>query len=408
MFFLAELLGQTGYYLIKGKLLFENQVRDKGLTVLNEHGSVTYRPEHLKPHRNGDFPINRAGYVITANQPSEKTHLGNIVIIGGSTVRGSTGVENTIASHLQQCLLENQIFLTVHNAGRDGRYSYTSLRYLIETIKPSLKPKIVVQVNGFNDIGHQTITRIEQAEAREGQLSRYKITDKLNGIIKENGVVNFDLNHQRLYSDINQQRFLHIYNDGYRFSDVINYFHQEFLYLKNFLFVFRLAYKIAGNDTYNTNDERYNDRNSLINDEIIEGAAQDYVAITNATRGYLNSVGIKYIHALQPVPSYKKPLSQKEQSYLLEINERKGIDLSYHVNSFYQKLNRRIQDGNFKTLNLSTIFKDVKDTRYVDSSHYNTEANVTIAKILCSEIVTHQKTSNAFKNQLSVDNKYLN
>lgn len=387
LFLSAEFVGQIGYYLVKDVWLYDNQIRSKGLTVLNEHGSVTYRPDHIKPHKNGDFPINRAGFIITTNQPSAQASIGHVVIIGGSTVRGSTGVANTIASILQSCLIENQNFFTVWNAGRDGRYSYTSLRYLIETIIPALNPKIVIQVNGFNDIGHSTISRIEQAEARIGNLHKYEITDKLNGVMNEGGDIMFDIHHSRPYSDINQQRFFHIYNEGYNFSDVISYLRQEFLYLKNFLFMFRLAYKMVEENGESIDFVEVNDRDSLIDEKIVDIAVRDYIAITNATREYLNSVGVRYIHVLQPVPPYEKTLNVKEEGYVLEMDNRKGFELSRHVNSFYEKLNLQIQRDNFRTLNLSALFQDTADTRYVDSSHYNTEANADIARNLCSAIL---------------------
>ena len=90
----------------------------------------------------------------------------------------------------------------------------------------------------------------------------------------------------------------------------------------------------------------------------------------------VESEGKEFYWILQPTPSYKKILSPEEKL---------NLDLAYSkyaVRDFREKLiySYNYILGNDKNIiNMSDVFKDNSNTLYIDTCHYNDQANSIIA-----------------------------
>jgi hypothetical protein len=288
-----------------------------------------------------DWEFDSNGLVKTPTTNIYNTNtVKTIVIFGGSTIFGvgSSSQSTTIAANIQELLnQENGTKYRVLNAGVRGYNSYQEyIRYLNDIRQ--LNPDIIIDINGYNDV-----------------------FNSINGQQQENFDSEYSLDLEKKINapDNNFENFNKIFNNSYSY---------------------RLLNKVVNRLVKNIPTKSEEVIDFSITEESIEKALDNYLFIMDNFKFAVESEGKEFYWILQPTPSYKK---------ILSLEEKLNLDHAYSkylVSDFREKLvfsYNYILDNNKNIIDLSGIFEDNSNTLYIDTCHYNDQAN----KIIASNVV---------------------
>jgi len=351
-----ELIGQAGYRVYKGRWLFENL---SSIEAVTEHLSLHYKRNYLipTPGLNSELWTDENGLVKTirssATNEKDKKVVERILLIGGSSVegRGASNNRNTIASHLQSCLDQSRNEkIEIFNAGRSGLYSYTSFRLLAERFVPEINPRLVIQLNGRNDI-HYAI----DFGNRLGTL---------------------------LPSDLSVADWKERYNSDLGLKYLI------FALLK-YSILNKVANKASQIISNGTNTGVYEQLQNKFSSKTVNNALRNYVSIQASTKAYLSSRNVKYIHYFQPTLYFKKRnKTVREIHFLTDWEVRTNKIYGKYIRTFYERAPLELSRSLGKsTIDLSGMFEESETELYVDSVHYNDKASQMIAERICHDVI---------------------
>jgi lysophospholipase L1-like esterase len=343
----TELSGNVIYKLFKGYWIWDGS---QPFIAINDHFSLHHRPDSKIVTRNfKDLLTDENGLIKTRNGAATGQSVRKVLVIGGSTVAGigGSGNDHTIPSRIAACLTGSQAAsYQVVNAGRSAMYSYTSFRLLAEKFIPELRPDIVVQINGRNDI-HYALGN----ESNEGKLP---------------------------HADLQDNNLREFYNAG-----SLN----VLLPLRNLLSKYSILYHVAKKLSVNGRPAM-DLSNASFNQRVVENAVSNYVSISASTKSYLEARGIAYFHFLQPTLYFRRiGITAAEKSYLARW-EKAALPLyGRYTVRFYEAAGEATKESlGDATTDLSSMFDGMKQELYVDSVHYNDLGNDLIARKVCDRI----------------------
>lgn len=146
-----EILGHLTYKIYKGRYIF--QINDSKENLFREHPylSGSLKKDHflLKNDNSRKITTNKYGYRITEAEALDFPRKTTIVCLGGSTTFGTRVTDEDSWPFMLQSKLGKDY--KVYNLGVPG---YSTLESLIQllTFVPELKPDIVINYQGWNDI----------------------------------------------------------------------------------------------------------------------------------------------------------------------------------------------------------------------------------------------------------------
>lgn len=337
-----EFFGQVSYRFYKGYWLSS---RPDALQSVTKHVSLHYKP-NIFVRESEPLSTTELGLIETSRTVGvDYSEAQKVFFIGGSTVegQGSSSNKTTIPSFFQACV-DNAYpgRYEVHNLGRVGLYSYTSMRLLLEKFVSKARPTKVIQLNGRNDF-------------------HYALDESTSG-------------GRYPYSDLKRARLHSLYNGDYA----------KFLLMHAFdkLVLFKTAGKISQRIF---GDKKVQEK--LKFDDLEEStlnAVTAYIGVTEATHAYLKSSGIGYFHFFQPTLMYKKDFQTLTEVKYKKIWQEKYPLYQFGLENFYKDVSSRLTNKNLEyNFNLSVLFKDNKAQLYSDSVHYNDQGNKLLGNEIC-------------------------
>ncbi|MCS7184484.1 MAG: SGNH/GDSL hydrolase family protein [bacterium] len=334
---------------------FENWLNfSKKLTILNklkQWPSSIYTPIiGIKPMptefnlKNIHYKINSHGFR-SEELPEVKTKK-RVFILGGSTVFGGHNEKWTITHYLKEKLGNTY---EVINAGVIGYSSFNEI-LLLKTQILNLQPDVVIFLNGRNDIYYNSAINKKHTIALSFYDSIQKLLDDL----------------------VNRPNFFSLTKYYIKKTIISN----SALLTKLYNFYFSLLPKLKVYESFV---------------EISDAAINSYLLNLKIIKLILEENKIKGIIAFQPTLGYgKKELSNYEKSILEYFKKIEKTNWMDEVNKKWKKIGKlveKIPDSNLvKTLDLSEVFINEKETCYHDSVHYTPIGCKLIANKLASII----------------------
>ena len=354
-----ETLSAATYFFLRGH---NRWFEPKNIVVFaNDHLSkhhIENSVMRLKHYPNfvSDLQIDKNGLIATVN--NLQGYYPRLLLMGGSTVegRGSSSNGTTIASYLSSCLASVNIPHEVLNGGRSGQYSYTEYRIMLESFLPKFKPAIVVSLNGFNDFA-------------------LSLHNKPNEFL--------------YHSDVrNSKALIEQDRNGIRLSDYL-----KDLYVSTHLFsVINSISRQFFDTTKNNLESKFINLNDFERDKRAHLVANHFKTQIANTNNIVEAYHSSYIHFLQPTLMLdKRKITDTEKSFITAWEKRTPLEKNFliELEKFYEA---------YKKLNqLSVDISDLFNGRdgqqlYVDSSHYNSEANKIVAYSICDYIFLNRGT----------------
>tara|TARA_Y200000002_G_C22683613_1_gene665093 strand:- start:319 stop:1479 length:1161 start_codon:yes stop_codon:yes gene_type:complete len=303
------------------------------------------------------WEFDRFGMVKTSqpiNQNKNYENKKTVVIFGGSTVFGvgSSSLDQTIASHLQNILNEKDqnTLYTVMNAGVRGYIAYQEFIRYLNDVK-YLNPDIIISLNGRNDI----------YLASKGYLA-----DDFNTLYSETietQINNF--NNKNFFSDL---------------KDIAQY--SNFMKLLN-----RLLIKFNKTLSLKTDikSQNFNKTNPSENLSLkMLSSLDNYIHIMNLFNHSVSLDKKDFFWVLQPTALVEKNLTKIEEERVykngLLDDYKRIINLSYKYINFESDL---VYDA-------SLLFKNSNETLYIDECHYNDVSNFLIAQYLANLVLDNK------------------
>lgn len=307
----------------------------------------------LKPNfdfkiKNIDYTGNSLGFRAGEIAMPKPNNIYRIFILGGSTVEGGFNEKWMISSYLQNKLQEltPDKKIEVINAGVIGYFSQNEL-ILLETKIFDLEPDLVVIFDGRNDIYYSVLPGWKKRENGD-YLAQQKILDSF---------INYPSLRQLLAYDakilVKKSSFL----TG----------------------LFRMVFRQGASSVYPNNIQ--------INNE----GAEAYLDNLKLAKAVLESKGVKGALVFQPTLGYcKDNVSDYEISVINYLKDVEKTNWINEIKVWWPRVGdmvKNIPDSeNVKTYDLSCLFKDFKDTVYIDSVHYVPESYQEIGEKL-AEII---------------------
>ena len=375
-FIFFEIIGQS-FFLIKNGISFYKHkeltffsfapkinILNLGLYNPNEVAELSGYPSNLMTDRYGNIHNGFDKEIVNQNF--------NIFFVGGSTVegRGSSSNQTTIPAYLEKIFNDDysSFFLDkkVHviNMGFSGDTSFQEQLRIFGIIMPNHKPDLIISLNGRNN-AHNLIARGTDYKINIDNLSfQYQL--KFINEFKKDCIIcalNFKLKSISIvYEKINRL----------------------FISLEKKIFI-----ENKSNEPKYLYDLDYENLS-------FKSSAQGFYSNIMTTNFYLNTFNVPYFSFLQPTLTneFKKHITHQEKEFInkfkknLSFYDYSSENYYKSINKFYKEADKLLSNTDINYLNLSYLFKNINETTYWDTVHYNDLGNYKIASAIAEFIIS--------------------
>ena len=129
---------------------------------------------------------------------------------------------------------------------------------------------------------------------------------------------------------------------------------------------------------------------------IFKSSAQGFYSNIMTTNFYLNILDVPYFSFLQPTLTneFKKHITNQEKEFInkfkknLSFYDYSSENYYKSINKFYKEADKLLSNTDINYLNLSYLFKNINETTYWDTVHYNDLGNYKIASAIAEFIIS--------------------
>lgn len=229
MLLIIEISGQFYFRIKQGEFLYQKNLKVRELFYEHPYLSIALKKNQQIQVLNTSVTTNESGFRITSpEETAQASHQTVVVCLGGSTTFGSfVNDEESWPYLLQEALGEGY---KVYNLGAPG---YSTLESIVQmtTLVPELKPDIILNFQGWNDIHNYHIPEPTPDYYWHGMLLKRGLR---TGVMENNY-----LNHSTLfyYTRRFHNNFAIVAADGNPVPKVSSYTtpdpYEDSLYLRN-------------------------------------------------------------------------------------------------------------------------------------------------------------------------------